>query len=448
MKIPKAPPDFQRLLKEAMENQDHFFKIVSEIPVREQDTKQYLHWDELRHLEPPEGYTRQEWWLAIKWHRMGQFRSLPLLDSQGMAFKFGMADPIPALLHEIDLGAGGQIQMPDQITNPETRDQYCIGSLIEEAITSSQLEGATTTRLIAKEMIKQGRPPRDRSEQMILNNFMTMRRIGKLRNEPLTKELVFEIHRLVTDQALDDNSAAGRFRNAAEKVGVYGMYNEVFHEPPLASELEKRMEAMCAFANGEIPAGFVHPVIRSIVLHFWLAYDHPFVDGNGRTARALFYWSMLRHKYWLAEYISISQIIKKAPVKYGKAFLYTEHDENDLTYFIRYHLHVIRQAVTSLHEYISRKSRELQAIQAELRGMGMLNHRQKALISHALRHPRQHYLVKSHCISHNVVYETARTDLIDLVKRGLLVSTKTGKTLVFTAVPNLHDRLSELSPTA
>ena len=63
----------------------------------------------------------------------------------------------------------------------------------------------------------------------------------------------------------------------------------------------------------EIAGGFIHPMIRSIILHFWLAYDHPFVDGNGRTARALFYWSMLRHGYWLFEFISISQIILKGP---------------------------------------------------------------------------------------------------------------------------------------
>ena len=101
-----------------------------------------------------------------------------------------------------------------------------------------------------------------------------------------------------------------------------------------ASNCTERMGLMCDFANSKTPEGFVHPVLRSIILHFWLAYDHPFVDGNGRVARALFYWSMLRHGYWLFEFVSISQIILKAPVKYGRAFLYTETDDNDLTYFI------------------------------------------------------------------------------------------------------------------
>jgi Fic family protein len=80
---------------------------------------------------------------------------------------------------------------------------------------------------------------------------------------------------------------------------------------PLANpDLPERMRALCAFANMRTGVdGFVHPIVRAIILHFMLAYDHPYVDGNGRTARALFYWSALKDGYWLIEYVSISRII-------------------------------------------------------------------------------------------------------------------------------------------
>ena len=148
--------------------------------------------------------------------------------------------------------------MPEQIT-PETKDRYCVRSLIEEATTSSQLEGAATTRRVAKDMIRSGRRPRDRSEKMILNNYLTMQRIGEIKNEPLTPDLVFQIHRLVTDGTLDDVTAAGRFRRDDESVRVEDAYGEVFHEPPPASELDERLAAMCDFANGKTPSEFVHP---------------------------------------------------------------------------------------------------------------------------------------------------------------------------------------------
>lgn len=404
----------------------------------------YLHWDKLRRYPPPEGLSHEEWWYAIRITRGRQARKTSLFDEKGKPFTYVLADPIPEVLHQIDQGAGGYIRMPDQITNPDTRDQYYINSLVQEAITSSQLEGAATTRVVAKEMIRTGRAPRDKSEQMILNNFRTMQQIGKLKKEPLSKQVILDLHRIATEKTLSDDSSAGRFRSTNEPVVVADMYNEVFHTPPPAEQLEERMAAMCDFANGTTPSEFIHPVLRSIVLHFWLAYDHPFVDGNGRVARAVFYWSMLRHNYWLFEFVSISQIILQAPIKYARAFLYTETDDNDLTYFIIHQLDVIRRAMNELHAYIERKTAALQAIESRLRGITVLNHRQQALVSHALRHPQQRYTFRSHQMSHNVVYETARTDLLDLERRGLLVSRKVGRTWHFTPVHDLEERLSTL----
>lgn len=442
MKVPTKPPNVYEILQ-SVANHEQNMRILGvgyDVPT----PRKYLHWDKLRYYEPPEGFTHEQWWAALKFQRQAQFRPATLTDLQGRPFTYLMVDPIPEMLQKIDQGAGGLIGIPDQITNPETRDRYCVSSLIQEAITSSQLEGAATTRPVAKEMIRTGRAPRDKNEQMILNNFLTMRRIGALKNERLSKDLIFEIHRITTTKTLENDTAAGRFRLANERIVIGDMYGEVFHDPPPADQLDERMETMCEFANGRTPDAFVHPVVRSIVLHFWLAYDHPFVDGNGRVARALFYWSMLRHGYWLFEFVSISQVLLKAPAKYGRAFLYTETDDNDLTYFIIQQLEVIRRAIRELHDYIKRKTAALEELESRLRGITLLNYRQQALISHALRHPHQRYTFKSHQMSHGVVYQTARTDLLDLEQRGLLASLKVGRTWHFTPVTDLEDRLHRL----
>jgi Fic family protein len=442
VKVPQRPPSFHDLIGKitAANRFPEILQAVSKSP----EPDQYVHWDKLRHLQPPEGLSHEEWWTGLKFNRSAQLKPVPLLDIQGQPFRFAVPDAAHERLHEIDLQLGGRIGMPDQITNPATRDQYLVGSLIEEAITSSQLEGAATTREIAKDMLRAGRSPRDHSERMILNNYVTMQRIGKLRDKPLSRDLVLEVHRLVTDQTLDDPSQAGGFRPAHEERVLAAPFGaEVFHEPPPVDQLEGRMAAMCAFANDKDKQPFVHPVLRSIILHFWLAYDHPFVDGNGRTARALFYWSMLRHNYWLCEFISISEIIRKAPAKYGRAFLHTETDDNDLTYFLLYHLDVLKRAVDGLHKFVARKTRRLEMLERELRGMRTLNHRQRALISHALRHPHQVYTVESHRSSHNVSHQTALTDLMTLVGRGSLTKEKVGRTWHFRVVPGLERKLAE-----
>jgi Fic family protein len=439
MKVPEQPPklNFNKNPKQLV---DLFIKFREQ-----QHTEKYLHWDKLRRYPAPKGFSHEEWWFALKMQRMNQYKTVPLTDKDSKPFNYLIVDQISEALHKIDQGAGGFIQMPEQITNPDMKDQYYVSSLIQEAITSSQLEGAVTTREIAKEMIRTGRPPRDRSEQMIVNNFITMRRIGKLKKEVMSRELVFEIHKIVTEKTLDNPSAAGRFRNQDEKIVISDMYNEVFHTPPPAEQLEERMATMCDFANGKTPEYFIHPVIRSIILHFWIAYDHPFVDGNGRTARALFYWSMSRYNYWLFEFISISQSILDAPVKYYRAFLYTETDDNDLTYFILYHLDVIKRSIEELHKYIKYKTEQLQALEIRIRGLSTLNYRQRALIGHALRHPHQRYTIKSHQTSHNIVYETSRSDLLHLESLGLLQGRKIGKTWYFTPEKNIERKLGDLA---
>lgn len=446
MRMPKVPPDYYNLWRQIfVEDHDKHERIMRVVKSKLPQSKQYYHWDKLRHLTPPSPISHDEWWFLLKERRKNAYKKLPFVAKNEQPFvMLTEVDPIPERLHEIDLGAGGLIQMPEQIINPDTRDQYYVSSLIQEAITSSQLEGAATTRLDAKEMIKTGRKPTDRSEQMILNNYHTMQFINTLKDKKLSKDLIFKIHRKVTHDTLDNPAAAGRFRNTDEMVRVIDQYNEIMHIPPSAELLDKRMELLCKFANGELKTGYIHPAVRSIILHFWLAYDHPFVDGNGRTARALFYWSMLRQKYWLFEFVSISQVILNAPAKYERAFLYTETDENDLTYFILYHLDVIRKAVEKLHEYIQRKAKQLQTLERELKGLEGLNHRQRMLISHALRHPHHRYMFRSHQTSHNIVYQTARLDLLDLESKGLLKSRKIGRTWYFTPADRLEEKLANL----
>jgi len=439
MRIPKTPPDWRKILRElAFEAQ-----IDRILPARLPD-EPYLHWDKLAYHQPPEGFTHEEWWLTLKLGRNRAARPIPLLDRGGVPFTYSQTDAMSAALHRIDQGAGGILGMPEPIANESTRDYYYMSSLMNEAITSSQLEGAAVTREVAKDLIRSGRRPRDNGERMILNNYLTMRQLEEWKDQPLSAELIFEIHRLITEDTLDDPGAAGRFRRDDEPVRVVDESNdEVVHTPPPASELSTRLARLCAFANGDDIEGapFVHPVIRAIIVHFWIAWDHPFVDGNGRTARALFYWLMLRKRYWLFQFISISEILVSAPAKYGRSFLLTETDENDLNYFILYQIEVIERAVKSLHVYLERKSDEIERTGALLRSFEGLNHRQEAVINEAIKHPGARLTIQGQQESHRVAYATARSDLMELEERGLLVRKKRGKSFIFTAVPNLRDRL-------
>jgi len=436
-RLPHKPPSLQELVERCGGLEEALPLLTRLATVVEGD--RYLHWDELRHRPPPQGLSHEQWWLAEKLSR--RRTPLPLLASDGQPFWFSQPPLLLQGLHDIDRQAGASVVAPEAVTTRSTRDRHLLSSLMEEAITSSQMEGAATTRDVAKAMIRSRRPPRDRSERMILNNFLTMQRIRELREQPLTPELVLELHRLVSADTLDDPADAGRLRPPGKEVVVDDAYGTVFHLPPAAEELPGRLEELCRFANGETPKVFIHPVVRAVALHFWLAYDHPFCDGNGRTARALFYWAMLHQGYWLFEFISISSVINKARGQYEMSFLFSESDDNDLTYFLLAQVKVIQQAITSLHAYLERKAGEVGALQQRLEGMEGLNHRQLALLRHALRHSGFRYSVLSHQNSHGVSHQTARSDLQKLATRGLLTAGKDGRRELFRVPEDLAMRL-------
>jgi Fic family protein len=407
----------------------------------------YPHWDELRRTAPPDGLTHEDWWLATKIRRSATRRLTGLYDPDGRPFTYTLPDQVLREIEFVASTGSGQISLGEEVANPATRDRYLMNSLIEESIRSSQLEGAATTRLVAKDMIRSGRPPRDRSERMIANNFAAMRFIGRLQGEPLTPELICELHRVVTEGTLDDPGAAGRFqRPDEERVGVYSGEDSLY-QPPAAALLPSRIEALCEFANAPADSGpsYLPPVLRAITLHFMLGYEHPFLDGNGRTARALFYWSMLRHGYWLTEFLSISRVLRRSPGGYARAYLHTETDDNDLTYFFAHQLEVLHEAFDGLTVYLERKIHEVRAVREQLGPIDAdLNHRQLALLRHAMANPSAQYTVESHRAAHGVVTETARSDLAALAELGLLARRKTGKRYVFGTPTDFSSRLESI----
>jgi Fic family protein len=412
----------------------------------------YPHWDKLRHLDAPEGITNEEWWAGLKVARLGA-RPIPLVDIDKRPFVYNVPAEAQRLLHVIDTRAAGDLRTAEvAAADAQAEQKHIVNSLMEEAIRSSQLEGASTSQRVAKEMLRSGREPVDRSERMILNNYVAMVYMREAMGDHLMPADILELHAILTEGTLDDTTASGRLQTPdEERVAVVNRLDGgVLHRPPPAAELPARMELMCAFANGETDAEdeFIHPVVRAILLHFWLAYDHPFLDGNGRTARVLFFWLLRKHGYWLAEYLSISKILREAPGQYQRAFLYTETDDNDATYFVLHQLDVIGKAIEDMHKYLQRKSAEVRSVEDLLRGGGGFNHRQIALLSGALRNDDRVYTYGLHARTHGVTHETARTDLRDLADRELLDVERIGRRYRFRPPRDLAARLKALGDAA
>lgn len=376
--------------------------------------QKYLYWSEVKYKKVG-ALTDKELWAVVRLSRIGQYATVwP---------QFGISVPVTnhmqELCHDFDMNFGG-VWGTDSVIPQDGRERFLTSSVMEEAIASSQIEGASTTRRVAKDMLRRNISPRNKAEQMIHNNYAAIRFITENKDNPLTLDIVMRLHEIMTENTLDNPADAGHFRTNNDIVVADSISGEVVHTPPDYSDLPGFMESLCAFANtNKSGNNFLHPIIKAIFIHFLVAYYHPFVDGNGRTARALFYWYMLRNGYWLTEYLSISRVIYRSKPSYEKAYLFSESDGNDIGYFITYNLRVLKLAFEELKNYIEVKIAQKQR-SFDILSIGGINFRQASILSMFRDNPTLVLSVSDLVAKFGVSKPTAFADLSPLVERGLL----------------------------
>ena len=344
-------------------------------------------------------------------------------------------------LHEFDMNFGGTLLSSDTISS-KNKQYYLLSSLMEEAIASSQMEGANTTRKVAKDFLRKQEKPKNKDQQMIVNNYNTIRYLSGNKDQPLTPQLIQEIHKRISERTLSNPLDEGSFRDNDDIVVMDELHGEIAHTPPKSTEIEQYIIDLCNFANDD--EKYIHPIIKAIIIHFMISYIHPFVDGNGRTARSLFYWYMLKKGYWLTEFLSISRIIYKTKTTYERSFLYVENDDLDLNYFINYNLSVLQKAFTELKDYLTRKAKEEEALQ-EYKYIEGINERQSQIIKMAVKKPSTIFISKDLESIFNVSVKTIRSDLTGLVELGLFEAVPMNQRLVgYTGVKDLEEKLKEI----
>jgi len=427
MKIPEKPKKWEEIIEK---HQSEIFKLFQDKEVMEfvsECNKEYIPWDRLRYKAIPKNIPPEYIWAILKFIRRSQYK---IFFFGPWTFRYVLLDEFQRKLHLFDMGTAGRL-----VSNIDSmgsgRERYVISSLMEEAIASSQLEGAATTRRVAKEMLRLKKKPRNYSEQMIVNGYQTLQKIVAMKDKAITPELILELHRTVTSDTLKDKRHEGKYRDNNEVVvGDQLELEKVYYTPPDYKQLPSHIKEFCDFANND-DKEFIHPIIKGIMLHFLIAYIHPFEDGNGRTARALFYWYVLNRGYWLFEYMSISRILLRSKVKYGLSYLYTETDEDDLTYFIVYNLTSIDEACEDMNTYITRKQKEQSDALKLIKSLKNINLRQAQILKDFLKDPEKMFVVNEIITTYGVVYQTARNDLLHLTQLGYLEKTKIQKKFVF-----------------
>lgn len=313
--------------------------------------------------------------------------------------------------------------------------------LDEEGIASSQLEGASTTRTVAKQMIEENRPARNESERMILGNHRLMNTVWQYRYDDMSVDFLLALHHAATQDINDEVYHPGKLRQD-NSVYVAGRDDEKVHTPPDYLEIPSRLKAFVEWVNYDHetalhPGRYLHPVVKACIMHFCMGYLHPFYDGNGRVARALCYWQLFRAGYDAFRYISISSLLKEAAVQYGEAYVKTETDNLDLTYFVDYQCRIMERAINDTFRKVRDKMGRLRDFDDWMFRNGMqsrLSTIQLRVIHLMVAGNGQKLTVKYLVDNAGISDGAARQNLERMVDAGLLIRSGGGgsKPVVYT----------------
>lgn len=436
-------PDLTKIKKEnafkslTIDNKAELFDFIKKTSEAE-----YLYWDKFQYKEPfPKNITKEEVWFLVKFIRESQAIKTIIKDKNGKFFSWNKLTYFEEFFHELDMNTGGELFVERVSIEKGNKQKLITRGIMEEAIASSQLEGAATSRQAAKKMLREGRSPRNSSEQMIVNNYLTMKMIeDDYKDKKMSLELLKELHHLITKNTFDSENEAPRLRKNGDPIYVSDdSRGFIYHEGPDMEMVETELERLIQFANDETRESFIHPVIKAIMLHFWIGYLHPFTDGNGRLARLLFYWYLLRKNYWAFAYLPISKVIKKSPQQYIMAYVYSEQDNNDLTYFIDYNIKKIKLAVNEFQEYLEKKSKENLKMKKTCEEKYELNIRQVQLLQFLFGDREERTSLMAHTNINQITKKTASKDLKDLVAKGFLTRTKKGRSVYYHGTEKIKE---------
>lgn len=363
-----------------------------------------------------------QFWPELEAARRGQSQTLPLKDQRGEPFWFVLNRSIEQQCNVIAALARRDVAF----TGPEF-DALYEEAVVDEAVYSSVIEGAFTSREQAMDFLRWNRTPRSKSEQMIKNNYDALTYVLEHLDEPIGEETILAIARIVTRSAAEVQ-VTGYREGMVYVTGREG----VVYTPPRAEVVPEMMRALVKF----IRESELHPLLKACIAHFYLVYVHPFGDGNGRTARALSYMMLLQVGYDFFRYVSVSGVVAEERGRYYRAMRSVEESDGDMTYFIDAYSAMLARTVQKMEDHLKYHVLAGQKLKA-LEAGGSLNERQLNGARWLLESANTGVTAEAWRKKYEVVTETARRDLLALCAAGVLAREKDGRKAVFRILREL-----------
>lgn len=318
----------------------------------------------------------------------------------------------------------------DKIHSAKTFEKdFVLNAGIEEALSSAIYEGANTTRARAKQFFAEEKTPKNKHEQMLFNNYLAMEWIKKNQTLEIDQNTLLKVHEIVTRKTLEGDlvNYSGKFRDDDVFVGDHQGVDHRKVPESLDEAIKESTENM----------RFIHPLLQGVILHYLIAYIHPFFDGNGRTARTLFYLQSMKHNFNFVELLSISAHLKEHGGRYERSFLNANKHQGDITFFIDFALDSMLAALKE----VEKKVNFLQKIW-KLQKDERLSDEQICLLQKMALNKFRTITIQEFANDTRRSHEMARIELKELAHLDLLSEEKKGRVIHFRCqVKELRHRI-------
>lgn len=282
-------------------------------------------------------------------------------------------------------------------------------------IEGNPLEAKEVEKVLAGQEIS----ARDRDIQEILNYREVLKYIEANKDEPITEKLLLEIHRLTTKKILPTGQS-GQYRKTQVRVTNIKT-GETSYLPPAPAEIADKVRSLLFWLN-HTRADEIHPVLKAAAVHYYLSATHPFVDGNGRTARALATLVLFKEGYDIKKFFSLEEYFDRDSASYYLALQKTSNQpkpffERDLTSWIEYFTQGLAIELSQIREKVQRLSVDLK-MKSKM-GQVPLNERQLKLVEY-MQEVGQISNKEWRSLLPMISDDTILRDLKYLIKKGLV----------------------------
>jgi len=246
--------------------------------------------------------------------------------------------------------------------------------------------------------------------------------------EPITEGLIREIHKRLVMNVRGNAATPGEYRKTQNYV-VNSKTKDVIYTPPPAYEVSQMMRELVEWIKNE---NEIHPVLISGIAQFQLVHIHPFLDGNGRTARLLSTLCLYQRGYDFKKLFTISEYYDRNRSDYYQALQGVRQNDMDMTGWVEYFVHGLS---TQLQEV---KSLGKQAIEQDvIVKLHHLSARQKLVIEYISKHGGI-TIQQFEGICPDVTRRTLQRELKELVDKKILKTTGATSNLIYENVTNKH----------